>query len=229
LLTATNVAGRPEEFFFQAVELIYREQWQVSSYADYIHRAFIHGTTPNSVFGAKVDTGDYLSYFEKQLRAIPEFSDPALPLYSILISLFPNLKFIWLTRRDKIRQAVSWWKASQSKEWACHTVAPCGAKQDLQYQFTSIDRLVAESVMREAAWQAYYSEWGVIPLTLVYEDYVENYRGSVAKVLDFLEIDDAYIFREEAITLLKQADALSEEWVQRYHEEKQQGWGNKGW
>lgn len=83
--------------------------------------------------------------------------------------------------------------------------------------------------MREAAWQAWFSEWGVIPLTLIYEDFVEDHRGTIAKVLDFLQIDDAYTFREEAITLLKQGDALSEEWVQWYQSEKQQDWNNKVW
>ena len=40
-----------------------------------------------------------------------------LSLAEHLDSLFPNLRYVWVTRRDKVRQAVSLVKARQSTQW----------------------------------------------------------------------------------------------------------------
>jgi trehalose 2-sulfotransferase len=58
---------------------------------------------------------------------------------------------------------------------------------------------------------------------------IAHYGGAVARVVDFLGVREPYVLSEEAITLVKQADRVSEEWVQRYREEKQGGWTNKAW
>lgn len=229
LLRATGVAGRPEEYFWRENEPVYRQLWNVSSYSDYLNHALTAGTTPNGVFGAKMDVGAYLSHFEHQLRSLPQFSEPSCTFHSILTSLFPDLKFIWLTRRNKVRQAASWWKAVQSNEWARPKGERSIIEPPLHYNFAAIDQLVNESLLREAAWQAYFSEWRVNPLALVYEDFIENHAGTVTYVLDFLGVREPYILPTEAITLVKQADSVSEEWVQRYREEKQWGWTNKAW
>ena len=52
LLRATGVAGRPEEYFWRDNEPLYRTQWHVTSYSDYLERALEEGTTPNGIFGA---------------------------------------------------------------------------------------------------------------------------------------------------------------------------------
>jgi LPS sulfotransferase NodH len=229
LLRATGIAGRPEEYFWRDNEPLYQQLWKVSSYPDYLQHALTAGTTPNGVFGAKMDVSGALSHFEHQLRSLPQFSEPGRPFQSILTSLFPNLKFIWLTRRNKVRQAVSWWKAVQSSEWARTKGDRAITAPPLHYNFAAIDQLATESLLREAAWQAYFSEWQVSPLALVYEDLIVHYAGAVARVVDFLGVREPYVLSEEAITLVKQADRVSEEWVQRYREEKQGSWTNKAW
>jgi trehalose 2-sulfotransferase len=229
LLRATGLAGRPEEYFWPENEPVYQQLWQVSSYPDYLRHALTAGTTPNGVFGAKMDASVALSHFERQLRSLAPFSEPSRTFHSILTSLFPNLQFIWLTRRNKVRQAVSWWKAMQSNEWARTKGDRTTPEQPLHYNFAAIDHLVNESLLREAAWQTYFSEWRVRPLALVYEDFTEDYAEAVARVLDFLGVREPYVLPEEAITLVKQADTVSEEWVQRYREEKQRNWTTRAW
>jgi LPS sulfotransferase NodH len=223
------VAGRPEEYFWRDNEPLYRAQWHVTSYRDYLERALEEGTTPNGIFGAKVDAGVYLTHFFRQLRTLPQFADATFSLCAILSALFPDLKCIWLTRRNKVRQAVSWWKAVQSNIWAQHTTAaPCTAPSPT-YHFAAIDQLVNESLMREAAWAEYFAAWQMQPLTIVYEDFIANYAGMVAQILRYLEVSDPYILDETAITLARQADSLSEAWVQQYREEKQRHWPNRAW
>jgi len=229
LLRATGIAGRPEEYFWRENESVYQQLWQVSSYSDYLQRALTAGTTPNGVFGAKMDVSGILTHFEQQLRSLPQFSEPSRPFYSILTALFPNLQCIWLTRRNKVRQAVSWWKAMQTNEWARPKGERSISEPQLHYNFAAIDHLANESLLREAAWQAYFWEWQVRPLVLVYEDFIEDHAGAVARVLDFLRVQESYILPEAAITLVKQADQVSEEWVQRYREEKQRHWTHRAW
>lgn len=228
-LGATGVAGHPAEYFWRDNEPAFQEHWHVSSYAGYLDRALHHGTTPNGVFGAKLDAGGYLEHFESRLRTIPQFSDPDLSFQAIITSAFPNLKFIWITRRNKVRQAVSWWKAVQTNEWGRRQGNSPRAGQEPVYNFAAIDQLTNESLMREAGWQAHFSEWQARPLTIVYEDFVDHYVETVAQVLDFLGITEPYTIREHEITLVRQADGLSEEWVQRYRREKQLDWTMKGW
>jgi trehalose 2-sulfotransferase len=229
LLRTTGVAGRPEEYFWRDNEPRYRAQWHVTTYHDYLARALEEGTTPNGLFGAKVGTGVYLTHFLHQLWTLPQFAESTLASWSILSALFPDLKCIWLTRRNKVRQAVSWWKAVQSDVWVQYTTAAPSPGAPLTYHFAAIDHLVNESVMREAAWAECFATWQITPLTVVYEDFIENYAGTVARILRYLAVSDPYVLDTTAITLAKQADSLSEAWVQQYREEKQKPWPNRAW
>src|SRR5262249_27065817 len=177
-----------------------------------LERALEEGTTPNGIFGAKVDAGVYLAHFFRQLRTVPQFADPTLSQDAILAALFPDLKCIWLTRRNKVRQAVSWWKAVQSNVWVERTTEAPHPTASLTYHFVAIDQLVNESLMREAAWAEYFAAWQMQPLTIVYEDLIHDYAGTVAQILRYLEISDLYVLDATAITLARQADSLSEAW-----------------
>ena len=82
--------------------------------------------------------------------------------------------------------------------------------------------------MREAGIQEFFSEGNIVPLTIVYEDFIEEYEKTVRKVLDFLELDTIGI-KITSPPLAQTADKISEQWVQRFREERQNGWENRGW
>jgi trehalose 2-sulfotransferase len=229
LLRATGVAGRPEEYFWRDNEPVYRARWHVASYHDYLERALEEGTTPNGIFGAKVGAGVHLAHFFCQLRTLPQFEDMTPSRGSILAAPFPDLKCIWLTRRNKVRQAVSWWKAVQSNSWIQHTTDTRRPTPPLTYRFAAIDQVANEILMQEAAWAECFAAWQITPLSIVYEDFIDDWARTVAYILRYLEIGDPYVLDETAITLVGQADSLSEAWVQQYREEKQQHWPNRAW
>ena len=220
LLRATAVAGRPEEYFWRDNELLYRARWHVASYHDYVEQALHEGTTPNGIFGAKVGAGVHLSHFFRQVRTLPQFEDATQSLCSILSALFPDLKSVWLTRRNKVQQAVSWWKAVQSNTWVQHTTDTLRPTPPLRYHFAAIDQLANESLMQDAAWAECFAGWQIKPLTIVYEDFIDDYAGTAAHILRYLEVSDPYVLDAKALTLVRQADSLSEAWVQQYREEK---------
>lgn len=134
-----------------------------------------------------------------------------------------------MTRRNKVRLAVSWWKAIQSQEWHRRSGTPAKSVDLSQaYSFGAIHHLYNECAMREAGIQEFFAEGNIVPLTLVYEDFIQEYENTVRKVLEFLDLDASGIKIPPPI-LAPTADSLSEEWVQRFREQLQSGWTNRGW
>ena len=134
-----------------------------------------------------------------------------------------------MTRRNKIRLAVSWWKAIKTQEW--HRLSGAPAKSvDLSdaYDFDAIHHLYNECSMREAGIQEFFSEGNIVPLTLVYEDFIREYEKTVRKVLEVLELNTISL-KIYPPALAQTADDVSEDWVQRFREERQTGWVNRGW
>jgi LPS sulfotransferase NodH len=112
-LQASGLAGDPKEFFGHKMPF-WMERWQtptLPAFAAHLRQA---RATPNGVFGAKLLYRQLL-HLESLARQDPELAD--LPLPEILDRLFPDLRFVWVTREDKVRQAISWFKARQTGVW----------------------------------------------------------------------------------------------------------------
>jgi LPS sulfotransferase NodH len=218
----TRLAGWPEEYFWRDDEPFWRERWNVSSFVDYLDRAFEQGSTPNGVFGAKVMMGGgYFEHFVSNLVQLPQYKDQDIRVPDLISRTFPNLHHIWVTRRNKVRQAVSWWKAAQTWVWASTEDEPPDLGKAPEFKFEAIDHLVQEVVLREASWQEYFAACGISPFVVVYEDLVSAYEDTALQALDYLGIPvpPDLVFGERK--LKKQADELSEEWVMRYRDIKQ--------
>ena len=223
-LKNTSIAGVPEEYYWHGGKPFDSESGGPLSYADYLASTITQGTTPNGVFGAKVMWG-YFDDFISNLRTIPEYKEIA-SILDLLSTTFPNLHYIWITRRDKVRQAISHWKAIQTQVWAWSTQEqPLPAKEPT-FDFEAIDHLVQENIEHEAAWRRYFETSDVQPFTVVYEDLVSSYEATALQALRYLNIacPEKLAFAERR--LKRQGDALSEEWVRRYlqlkHAQKEQ-------
>lgn len=226
-LKNTGLAGRPEEYFWHGMENDqFFEGWELDDYGEYVRRVVEATATANGVFGAKM-MGGYLRAFLERVGQSPAFAGQDVAAAAMMAALFPNLKHVWLTRRNKVRQAVSWWMAIQTNQWSSEQAYR--PEREPEYKFEAIDHLVDELVVREAAMQEYFDVCGVKPLVCVYEDFVDAYEETARMILDFLGVQapGALVFGERR--LKKQANARSEEWVQRYREEKQAGWWTKFW
>ena len=88
--------------------------WHPDTYDQYLAWALREGTTPNGVFGAKLMWG-YLGDFAQLLRGIEGMAGRPLP--ELLARAFPGLRYVQITRQNKVRQAVSLWKAVQTQAW----------------------------------------------------------------------------------------------------------------
>ena len=82
--------------------------------------------------------------------------------------------------------------------------------------------------MREAGIQEFFSEGDIVPLTIVYEDFIQEYEKTVRMILAFIGLDTIHL-EIPPPSLSRTADDISEEWVQRFREELQEGWSHRGW
>ena len=223
LLADTGIAGAPKEHFFHNIGPDKPRGDIIPDYRAFLERVLAADTTPNGVFGSKVG-GGYWNDFVRRLRAVDGLED--LPLKAALDSLFPDLRYLHLTRRNKVRQAVSHWMAIQSGRWSS---ADAVAKADPAYDFAAIDHLLSEIIFREAVWAEFFSANGIRPFVITYEDFVTQPAATVDAVLHHLEIERPADFTPPAPAYRRISGELSEDWVQRFRRDKQRDYWTQFW
>lgn len=227
-LDSTGCAGQAEEFFPErfpdgSTHIIdaaaiaepsrWVQDWKGRPFEECLANVLEFGTTPNGVFAAKLKWRN-MPYFQEVLAQIP--GNEHLSLGEQMARTFPNPRYIWVTRRDKVRQAISIVRARQSGRW----YAPKGmTSQQLapHFNFQLIDAAVHGITREEAKWEGYFAAAGIVPFTVIYEDLVRDFEPTVRRLLDYLAVELPPDFSFPPPRLQKQADALSEEWVERYY------------
>jgi trehalose 2-sulfotransferase len=231
-LEATGLAGKPHEWLLTPQGVSLTEHYAVEGAEAFVATLHRRGTTDNGVFGAKVSWHEpRMSEAFALLRTLPGCPEGAARP-DVWAHAFPNHRHIFMTRRNKVRLAVSWWRAIRSNEWhrrADGKETRTRRTKDISgdYDFDAINALVMEAVMREAGIQAFFSEVGIVPIPVVYEDFVQNYDRTIRQLLRALGLDPMVTIREPA--LHPTADEITESWVQRFREERQAGWTYPGW
>jgi LPS sulfotransferase NodH len=167
------------------------------------------------VFGAKLMWG-YLGDFATLLRTIDGMA--GLPVPELLTRAFPGLRYIQITREDKVRQAVSLWKAVQTQAWKQVDDAGSEPAAKPVFSFRAINYLVRLLTAHDASWDAYFLGRGQPPLKLTYEELAADQGPVVRRVLAHLGIPAPDPLPLPAPRLSVQADELSEDWVRRVHE-----------
>jgi trehalose 2-sulfotransferase len=246
LLKGTGVAGRPEEFFeavhdtglppHPGVYLIglprtgagirdddtppeapaYSSLEGIADYREHLERTFTWGTTDNGVFASKL-MWNQVPEIQALTSAIPEYR--GLRPFELLSRLFDDPAYVWVIRRDKVRQAVSLWKALQTRSWR-----DGGGRRpaELHYRYEGINHLIELFESDDQAWGAFFAEHGIAPLVVGYEDHLElDQDAAVRSVLTLIGVAPPAGW-EAVQPMERQADALSEEWVAAYHRDRAQ-------
>jgi LPS sulfotransferase NodH len=190
----------------------------LTSYREHLERTFRLGTTPNGVFGAKL-MWSQIAELHSLAGELPEFAE--LEPFELLEQLFAGPRYVRVTRRDKVRQAVSLWRALQTRSWREH--APGDTQPvELHYRFEGLQHLVRSLEAEDAAWGEFFSAHDAPVLTIVYEDDLERDRDrSVRAVLNQIGVD-APAARRAVEVPGRQADSLSDDWTAAYHRDAAQ-------
>lgn len=253
-LRDTGVAGRPEEYF-EALRSTGRPRrpqeyfagvedqsildqlgdppseaqapppaWSRTAYDRYLDWAMEAGTTPNGVFGAKL-MWQYLGDFVGLLRGVPEYR--SVPLAELLPAAFPNLTYVRVLRANKIRQAVSLWKAVQTASWSDggnsgEDDPPYRAfleehRPQLRFHYRAISHLLEQIIEAEASWDAFFEHAGVRPVLVLYENFAADYQRSTLNILERLELEVPDDFEVEP-RMRRQSDGINDDWARRFSE-----------
>ena len=176
---------------------------------------FYRECTINNVAGAtihKLHFGRYIKHLKKLLSLEAEEHD-----LRVLEAFFPEPKFIFFYRRDKVQQAISFKKAHRTGNYRYKRNADFG-----EYNEQEITDLILHLSVSEARWMLFFKKNNITPHILTYEDLCENPVESLRGILAFLQFDRDRIKINEEKLPIQQYDTTSEKWYRRYISE-----GNK--
>lgn len=215
--------GMPDEYFAEDIEAFWAEKWGLvapalgGSYRDYLDAAFRTGTSSNGVFGSKL-LWEWVAHFTARARTMSGLSETD-DIPEVLMRVFPGLRLLMLRRRDKVRAAVSFWRAGVSGVWA---VLPSGEpawrspRLPLGDEFAVpiIDELHARAHAEEDSWRRLAESMPVPRHEVVYEDLVQSWDRTLTGLVDFLGHQPAKNHAIGRPRLRRQADDETDHFVE---------------
>jgi len=221
-LASTMLAGNPREWFHHEEEQRQRAKWTTEVVQHAAPQTFLQyllncGTSRNGIFGIKLH---YYQFIDLPNRlAIKETHEGQLPS-ALLPQLLPNVRYIWLTRRNRARQAISYYLATQSDEWWLIEGTTSKQRTDRNdhppFDPNAIDRLERLLDLNDQRWLQFFAENDITPLTVYYEDLAADYTGKIVSVLNWLGVSDASNVNIPVPRLKRQSNTDTENWLERY-------------
>jgi len=228
-LAATGVAGCPREYFLaeDPARLPDWGFWEEGPFAaghdvrgreGYLALVYRLGSTANGVFGAKIHWNT-LRWALAKFSEIPRFA--GLDRAAVLRTAFPGLRAVYVTRRDRVRQAVSWARMAQDGMWVDPVGQPAPAWPPAngppRYDYELIAALEALIAEGETGWRQLYGELGLTPHQVIYEELSSpaGYEPAIRGVLAHLGLA-AYQGPIPAPQTRRQSSDLNEAWVAAY-------------
>jgi LPS sulfotransferase NodH len=227
----TSRLGTPEEFFRPDARHMWSDEWGInpkSPYGIYIRRALDYSTGENGVFSAKFHWYQ-MQWFLAKLRPLRKAEFAHLGDADLLAEWFPQPHFVYLHRRDSARQALSFYRASRSGRWFMPNDEP-GAEEtpavaadrrepeDVEWGYV---RHLEDFVIRHnEEWLGFFEVNEIVPFEVAYEDFAADYAGTMGRLLEYVGAGTVADAASMTPRLTKQADDLTEAWLERYKERR---------
>jgi trehalose 2-sulfotransferase len=232
-LRATGVAGEPQEFFQYLPATSQSPQpreWFADAgdesimrlldpldegkpdlappeiWRDYIRTV---GRTPNGVWGGKL-MWNQTSLLMQRAEGLPDRSGTGL-MSAIRDVVGSDPVLVHVYRPDVISQAVSFWRAVQTRVWRGRPDPVRDARAE--YHAGAIAHVVTMLRDQEEAWRTWFAEEDITPIDVSYPVLWRNLTEVVGTVLEALGLDPRLA---PAPVLERQADQRSDDWVERY-------------
>lgn len=185
MLQATGLAGDPQEYLNQAYMAGYvrlRAGDQKLELREYLEDMEARRTSPNGVFGAKMHFEHLQALWKNRMRVAAGF-----------LKRFD--KFILVTRRDKVAQAVALHKAREAVVVQDASKAGEEAQRPVKagYNPALVAKALTDVAMQEEAWRTLLTAAQFPFLEVAYEDLVANYEKESARILEHLGISGAKV------------------------------------
>lgn len=174
-------------------------------------RILTEGRSANGVWGGKLMWNQTPLLIERADGLPTREHRGGDPLADAVADVLGEVAFLKVTRRDVVPQAVSFWRAVQTRVWRGRGDPVKDAAA--QYHPNGIAHLVGVLRDQEKGWRAWFDIAGVTPYEVDFDALTADVPGTLAAVLEHLGLDPALA---PAPALRKQSDARSDDWVQRY-------------
>ena len=219
-LHATRRAGRPKQFFLRKSESDFAAVHNLdlnAGFATYVRNITAATVTSNEVFGFKLMSW-YLDDFLARLRATHAFGDEATGDLDLLRNAFPRLQFVHVSRRHKLRQALSKARAEQTGLWKVQEGKT--VRREPQFDAELIEQCLRDGEQQEKRWEQFFKEIGIHPFRVEYEKLCQDYESTIRGVLDFLQILLPRRTRIGPPATVRQSDDISRAWEERFLAER---------
>jgi trehalose 2-sulfotransferase len=203
LASATGQLGNPAEILGKPRGMLnFQRQFNVSEDDDI--RAFIEEVkkrtiTPNGVFGFKA----HYPYFDYLRRQIP------------IRDVFPNLRYVYIDRRDNCLQAASLINAATTGKWSTDHNTNNATKE---YSFDALRYSTAALIGDKAHWEFFFSLCQIEPVRIFYEDLVRDPNAEISKIAKALEVPIPPVTLNN-VSLRQQRGTTTYQWVERLTED----------
>lgn len=224
LLAETKVAGNPGSLFHKPsvdawldyFDLVANELVNRRELLDAIFEAAkARGKGETEVFGFRLQRGSF-AFFMDQLRFM--YPDHTSDADRIQAAFGPTL-FIFLSRGDKLDQAISYIRAEQTGLWHRGADGTDLERQETRredgYDPDAMRSQMAEFIEFDVAWRSWLEEQSVVPLEVSYEALSREPQKQLKRILDALGADGT-IASTISTPTAKLADQFNRQWREKF-------------
>jgi LPS sulfotransferase NodH len=170
------------------------------------------GRTPNGVWGGKL-MWNQTALLQERASRLPDCSGEGLRT-AIRDVIGSEPVYVHVYRPDVVSQAVSFWRAVQTRVWRGHPDPERDSRA--VYHAGAIAHIVKILRHQEDSWRAWFAAESITPIDISYPVLWRNVTAIVGRVLEALGQDPLLA---PPPALERQADRRSDEWVVRYRAE----------
>lgn len=215
--------GCPLEYFHPGFRPALERRWNTGSFPAYLETLYRRRTDPTGAFGAKIFWNDAAALCTELGAGPPhadgEDSDDDSGTYgairSVFSALFPRPFLIFLTRRDKLRQAVSTVVAGWSGQWRSLPGVRGSTAGSAPYDYEAIRARYEYALYTETQWERFFASFDAEPFRLTYEELAEGYPGTIRRLLR-AAAHPAADFEPPQPRMARQADSASERLIAQF-------------
>ncbi len=228
LLAATGQAGKPKSYFHEPdldawQTYLDLEKTRFATDKDRLTALFAaareKGSSGTGIFGLRLQRHSFDFLFQQLETLHPG----EMSLAAKFEAVFGKTLFIHLTRADKVAQAVSFVKASQTGLWhkapdgtELERLAPPGEPvYDAEQIRVQVDRMT----QFDDAWAGWFAAERIDPLRITYSELTRCPQKTTGDILEKLGRDAAQA-RSLEVPVARLSDGLNAAWIERFRDRR---------
>jgi LPS sulfotransferase NodH len=144
------------------------------------------------------------------LRALADEGE-AIPTFDLRHVFGDDVRVVHVVRRNKIRQALSAWRAATTEVW--HVVGDDPAPSAPALERDAVVEVLAQMLAEEHLWKRYFEDTRAQVLTVTYEDYVDDRAAWIRRIAEHIGVPLDQVVLSEGL------HPIADEWTDAHEAE----------